>query len=391
MSRSSLGQRMWSVWSQKLCVWRAQAAPASMESFRQMLVIHIGMKKAGSASIQSFLTLNQDSLKESSIDYPVVGRSGKKDHHNLVSEIMGRAKFFPHEGTISELVEHIVGHSYETTIISSEMFEGADGDAIVKLNESLAAVGQQFRIIMIIRDMINLMPSSYAQKVRFGRSKYNFDDFFEMRIKERRVNFGETAKIWADVFGWENLRIVDLNASRPAGVDLIDDFLDAAAVKQGAAALSHMPRPGIVNAASGWRVLEAVRALHRGDHHLPDEHRLVRYMNGRDSIFNQKRIEKGAVQVGDLRGWNEDRGQYMTRTQAEVCLDIHCHSIATLNSYLPSPLAMPPDLDARGFVERSFLPEAAHIDAEDLRSFYDELGLQLKPKRNSADKNDSAT
>jgi hypothetical protein len=42
---------------------------------------------------------------------------------------------------------------------------------------------------------------------------------------------------------------------------------------------------------------------------------------------------------------------------------------------------MPSDLEARGFVERDFLPEAAKIPANELRGFYDELAQILKPDR----------
>ncbi len=71
----------------------------------------------------------------------------------------------------------------------------------------------------------------------------------------------------------------------------------------------------------------------------------------------------------------------MTRIQAQTCLDIHRQSIMALNAYLPAPLAMPSDLEARGFVERDFLPEAAKIPANELRGFYDELAQILKPDR----------
>jgi hypothetical protein len=344
-----------------------------------MLVIHIGMKKAGSASIQSFLTSNADSLKLSSIDYPAAGRIGKKDHHNLFSEIMERPVFYPFVGTLDDFSKHLIDNHYDTTIMSSEMFEGSSPEAIGKLKEKLTATGQEFRIVMVIRDLVNLMPSSYAQKVRFGRDTYNFDEFFEKRINEARVHSSETARLWAREFGWNSMRIIDLHAARPDGTDLIDDFLAACDAPRGPGSVFHLPRPGIVNAASGWRVLEAVRALHRGEHGLPDDHRLLTYMTGRSGIFNQKRIEKGAVEVGDALGWNRDRGNYMTRLQAQTCLDIHRESIAALNACLPAPLAMPPDLETREFVERDFLPEAARIPASELRSFYDQVGKILKP------------
>ena len=350
-----------------------------------MLAIHIGLRKAASASIQSFLTINEETLRSNSIDYPISGRRGRKDHHNLCSEVMDRKKFSPELGTISDLIEHIGNNIYKTTIISSEMFEGASSEAVISLYEKLAATGEEMRVIMVVRDLISLMPSSYFQKIRFGIKTYDFDEFFESRIKEPRVHFSDTAKIWAEIFGWENLRIIDLNAARPAGMDLMDDFLNASGVGQRSGPDFHLIRPGIVNASSGWRVLEAIRALYLGKHQLPENHFLIRFLGARgdNSLQRRKKIERAAVRVGESRRWNDDLGNYITKLQAQTCLDIHRSSIMALNACLPAPLDMPPDLEARGFVERDFPPEVANIPAADLRSFYDQMGEVLKREKAS--------
>ena len=54
-----------------------------------MIALHIGLKKSGSASIQSFLVANELLLFENGLDYPRVGRGKFKDHHNLACEIIG--------------------------------------------------------------------------------------------------------------------------------------------------------------------------------------------------------------------------------------------------------------------------------------------------------------
>jgi hypothetical protein len=345
-----------------------------------MLVIHIGMKKAGSASIQSFLTMNDARLKLHSIDYPSAGRPGRKDHHNLYSEIIDRKKFLPELGTINDVVEHMACSDYRTTIISSEMFEGATAEAVGVLKTKLSATLEPIRIVMIVRDLISLLPSSYAQKVRFGINSHDFDEFFDNRIGEARVHFSDTAEIWADQFGWENLRIIDLNAPRASGTDLMDDFLRATGAARTAGADWNFPRPGIMNASSGWRVLEAIRALHSGRHQLPENHFVIRFLDarGENSLQRRKKIEGAAVEVGEARGWNKEKGRYMTRAQAQSCLDIHQQSTLTLNSRLSTPLTLPLDLETRGFIERDFMPDVTNISADELRGFYDDLAQVLK-------------
>ena len=85
-------------------------------------------------------------------------------------------------------------------------------------------------------------------------------------------------------------------------------------------------------------------------------------------------------------GWTEDRGLYLTRSQAERCLEVFRASVSAMNEYLPEQVPLPLDLDARGFVEREFLPSAAHIPRIELREFYDQVAelvaAQKKIQRN---------
>ena len=88
-----------------------------------MIVIHIGLRKAGSTSIQSFLSANEDSLRRMAIDYPRVGRLERLTHSNIAWEILGRRKFDPSYGTLSQLADYWREASSRMMIISSEMFE----------------------------------------------------------------------------------------------------------------------------------------------------------------------------------------------------------------------------------------------------------------------------
>jgi hypothetical protein len=86
-----------------------------------------------------------------------------------------------------------------------------------------------------------------------------------------------------------------------------------------------------------------------------------------------KRLGTAAEQVGEALGWNRDRGRYLTRAQAEQLHEADMDSLRTLNSRLACMLPPPKSLDERGFVERGFLPDAAHIPPEALVNFYQTL------------------
>jgi hypothetical protein len=71
------------------------------------------------------------------------------------------------------------------------------------------------------------------------------------------------------------------------------------------------------------------------------------------------------VEIAEQMGTLSDKGLYMTRAQAELSLARYKEDVEKINPKLtqdqiPAPLG----LDASGFKERSFLPEASHVPAE---------------------------
>ena len=345
-----------------------------------MIVIHIGLAKSGSTTIQNFLSANEAALREASIDYPKIGRQKLVDHHNFASELRGAENFSPELGTLSELADHWRATPHDIMIISSEIFELSKPRAIEKLRRTLTIEKQSFRIVLVVRDPIQLLPSSYAQKVRYGRKTHDFDAFFDERMETARVDYFDTAKRWADVFGWENLRIRLLDSNFLVNGDLIDDFLTTAGVNPANPKIRALPRPGIVNESNGWRILEALRALYDGRHGLENNHPLLNWAAKSDRLDKRRKIERAAIEVGERWGWNKEKGVYLTRAQAARCREIYQQNILTLNEHLAEQLPTPPNLDAQVFVERKFLPDVARIRGQTLRAFYDNVGRSAPPE-----------
>jgi hypothetical protein len=352
-----------------------------------MIVLHIGLRKSGSSSIQAFFAQHADTLTAMSVDYPRVGRMGRHAHVNLANELLGRDRFRPDAGALADLIDHRRSASAETLVVSSEMFEALPGEAVLEFRDILAVLDEPVRIILVIRDLVSLTPSSYAQKVRYGHKKYDFDRFFETRRTQDRVDYFATAKRWADVFGRESLTTIAL------GPQLIEDFVSAAGLPPRVASLQ---QPGVVNAASGWRVLEAMRAFHRGSRLVPADHpmNLVAATCARlgriDAYPHEIRLETAARAAGDAMGWMEDRGAYMTLEQAEWCAKTHDDAVAAINAYFHSDLPAKAGLASREFVAREFLPSASSIPARELRTFYDAVGDRLLSDPSLASADDDA-
>ena len=344
-----------------------------------MIVIHIGLPKSGSTSIQSFLTTNEGELRRLSIDFLRVGRVPRKQHFNIAHELKGtKDKFDRKLGTVSEIRKYISRCVENTVVLSSESFEWVPEKRIQYLREQFSGLGRDIRIIVYIRLLEKLVPSSYSQKVRHGYSTYDFDEFFEIRMREPRTNYFESIRRWGEVFGWENLRVRLLDPRYLLNGDLIDDFLDAAGLDLSAPRLRRLPKLGQRNEASGWRVLEAIRGFYARPSLLSDIHTLSIFLSRADRKFDRQCIERAARDAGELCGWMADKGRYLTRAQGERCLDIYGRAIRDLNLHLPSKLPEPDALDVGGFSERDFLPELARIEPDGLSAFFDKVGLNLR-------------
>jgi hypothetical protein len=83
------------------------------------------------------------------------------------------------------------------------------------------------------------------------------------------------------------------------------------------------------------------------------------------------------METGDRWGWNQDRGRYLTRRQARLCLDIYEKAVEAINRKAGEVLPPPRSLASRGFEPRACLPDCSQINPDGLHRFYDGLARRL--------------
>jgi hypothetical protein len=341
-----------------------------------MIYIHIGLSKAGSTTIQKFMTANETALRELSVDYPSFGRLNKIAHHNLMNELKGRAeKFKPESGRVSDLATYLRETPYNTTVLSSEGLWMSDVEVIEHFAASLADVRKPIRIVMVIRNSVDFAPSTYGQKVRNGGKTFDFDAYFNRRQGRDGFNVFEAASRWANAFGWDALIVRALDPAMLVDGDLISDFLTQVGLDPTSPAVRDLPRQPRANVSPGWRTLEAVRALFAGDSGLDTDHPLRRLITDDMPDSRKTRIGRAGRVVGAELGWNLDRGRYLTLEQAQKLHDVYVRVLDALNERLPTKFPTPASLEASGFVAREFLPDASHIPAAELKRFYDSVAV----------------
>ncbi len=352
-----------------------------------MIALHIGLKKSGSASIQSFLAANEGALGRLGLHYPPSGRGPFRGHHNIACELMARRKYKPEHGGVEDLVRSCHGADRRVDLLSSEMFEECETDQITALKRQFDPLQRDYRIILYIRDLVSLMPSSYAQKIRYGAHAYGFDEFFAARMNERRVNYFRTAQRWAAVFGWPALRVRLLEPEHLTNGELIDDLLEVLDFNPNARSVSALRRPGVVNASPGWRVLEAIRGFLRDRHGLPAGHPLLRIRKSHADAkvirlsVHTKLFARATHQAGEELGWNGDRGLYLSLPQARRCWSAYEKTLRQFARVLDPPLPRPiRGLTDAGFEPRPWVPSVRRVDARELRAFYDRAGELLNER-----------
>jgi hypothetical protein len=270
-----------------------------------MLFIHIGMHKAGSSSIQAFLSENAERLAERGVLYPQAGRSGPA-HHDL-SQPLRSGEVVPEWTDIAKTAAD------RTVILSSEAFCGCD-PALVRQ----AAGEVEVRILCWQRNAAEGVVSRYAQNTKRGNNLDPFEVFFSRVGDREHLLIAPLLGRWAEVFGAQAIRVRSLDAEVLAGGDLIVDLLEAL----GQSDSPELVRPGPQNISPGWRALETIRTLNRrivaaGE---PDD-RALRFM---------RKAMPRSIARAELKLGLYERGAYLDREQAGVVVERYNADIAAL-------------------------------------------------------------
>jgi len=200
------------------------------------LILHIGIYKTGTTSLQSVLSANRGILKAHEVHYP---DHGLDSHSTLASSVMqknwgwadrGETTFSPWywNNFVKDLAK-LTG----TVLISSEFFCQADDDQVARIRASLPNC--KITVVIGLRPLNELLWSTYQQLIKFGRH-YSvdewlhsvFDDFDSGNLNSGfwlRNHQDRLISRWGEEFGKENLRIVTSDPRQPAlALNLIKDL-----------------------------------------------------------------------------------------------------------------------------------------------------------------------
>lgn len=181
-------------------------------------IVHIGLPKTGSTSLQAACSNNRETLRRNGVAYPHIGCSGASTqlHHksllDVLSGVSARQAYLP-----DNWVEgfHAETAGADVCVVSCEGFSYLP-DPEVTAN---FFPRRRTRVLMYVREPVEYVVSVYKQRVKTTNMTINFRNFAETY----RLPYLVVSEKWGRVYGRENvvIRQIDRNADHP---DIVADF-----------------------------------------------------------------------------------------------------------------------------------------------------------------------
>lgn len=221
-------------------------------------IIHVGMPKAGSTTLQHFLMSQRRRLLAEGLLVPALGSEGNPGHRALSLSLAAPDGDFE-KRFLPRLQRALKRHRCETLLLSYEGLQNLRPGlrAPERLVEGFGRLGFRVTFVAVVRPQPLFLNSLYCHEVYWFRSAERFGPYAARRLRDSRLDYGRRLAQWIDCPG---ARFRALPLTQPGGGSLVERFLEATdlpALGPEAAA------PPTRNERAGVRTLELLRRLTR--------------------------------------------------------------------------------------------------------------------------------
>jgi hypothetical protein len=234
-------------------------------------LIHVGPHKTGTTYLQFRFDAARQRLRQGGVVYPAEWSSTETEpsHRKLMIALRDG-----HVGQLKSQFETIDRDEPDYVLISGEGINLLEQPAL-ELFKTLVG-GHSVTIIFYCRRWSELLPSFWQEEVKHG-SDETFPEFFAHKATDpfdsTTMNFGKRLRLYADVFGRKNIRLVSYSNLSDEGIDIAKHFFDSflphhRALIDGLPALP-LDRPNRSFPVFDVEAIRALNFIHKNNGELP--------------------------------------------------------------------------------------------------------------------------
>lgn len=205
-------------------------------------IVHIGIEKTGSSSIQEYLYQNQELLKESGFYF--VQSAGIRNNRSLSAccveddekDNFFRRKKFNSQKAINEFKQNFfrefddeiksIPKEIDTVVISSEHFHSRTNtqDEVDNVYKLLSSYFSEIKIVCYLREQTATSISLYSTAIKSGFSTPLHLFLRSCHPGNIYYNYYDMLMHWEKAFGLESLDVALFDRNKFLNGDLLDDF-----------------------------------------------------------------------------------------------------------------------------------------------------------------------
>lgn len=202
---------------------------------KNKLILHIGMWKTGTTSIQENLSKNKELLQCIGVEYP----SEINNHIFLLPDVyenyinhVAIKSYKPGVEKLNDIKNSFFdsvfkGNEGTTYILSSEFFLDLNVNEVNKLKDILSGYFSEIKILCYMRPPESHFKSAVNEQVKQGH--YPIEKAYEKHIE---INEYRRIYIWRDAFGKGSVIVRPFDNKQWKNQNLLDDFFDSINIKK---------------------------------------------------------------------------------------------------------------------------------------------------------------
>lgn len=331
-----------------------------------MIYLHIGRGKAGSTTIQHFLSESIEVLGSHNVEVVDMRAFMSAASRDLGTINTGNAGSRCSIRALAPFAAHFAAHPQRTFLLSSEFLIGIKGTSQLETLRDVFGT-HAIKILVYLREYAGWSVSLYNQSTKKGKNVASFDQFFLSLLE--RVSAVPSIRRWMSVFGQDSMRVRDLSRAALERGDLVADFSTATGIAQ----LPGLPSMigGERNSSDHWAWVELRREIERA---------AARTTGARPPAKALQSVFRRWMAISSRAHLTlPPRAGYLTLAQQEAATRIYNDDAAVLRKLLSDVKLDAPTACTEG--ERSFIPAVAALPA----SLMDELLRTLGQVRRRGD------